>query len=243
MPIREHDRKFLRFSLINNVHRSEQMRQRQIAIATILTALAGTAVQVHALDLAGSDTIEDLTIALIASGQCGTGLNYVDGGSGAGENALIAGTQQIAPMSRKVNATTNATCNSTGEGMFFALDAISIVVDSAQTERCGSAGHIHAARGDAFVNDGTVPVAKTTPAAAPAGTLSDMGPDWGTKLLRLYAGNDGSGSASACSRGAHRTGQQLQEPVPEQLWWRWRQRQRVWRDQARVPSRRLLGYH
>jgi ABC-type phosphate transport system substrate-binding protein len=156
------------------------------------------------LDLAGSDTIEDLAIALIASGQCGTGLNYVDGGSGAGENALIAGSQQIAPMSRKVNATTNGTCNATGEGMFFALDAISIVVDSTQTERCGSAGHIHAPRGDAFSADGTVLVTKTTPSAPPSGTLSDMGADWGTKLLRLYGGNDGSGSAAACS-SAERT--------------------------------------
>jgi hypothetical protein len=176
---------------------------RKITIAAILLAMGGSAYQAHALDLAGSDTLEDLTIALINSGSCGTGLNYVDGGSGSGENAMIAGTQQIAPMSRKVNSTTSATCNATGEGMFFAMDAISVVVDSAQTEQCGSGSHIHAPRGDAFSADGTTRVVPTPGSAPPAATYSDLGTDWASKLLALYSG-DGTGSNAACSSNATR---------------------------------------
>jgi hypothetical protein len=177
---------------------------RKITIAAILLAMGGSAYQAHALDLAGSDTLEDLTIALINSGSCGSGLNYVDGGSGKGETALLSGgTQQIAPMSRKINATTNATCNATGEGMFFAMDAISVVVDSAQTEQCGSGTHIHAARGDAFSADGTTRVVPTPVSGPPTLTYSDMGTDWASKLYALYSG-DGTGSNSACSTNATR---------------------------------------
>jgi ABC-type phosphate transport system substrate-binding protein len=150
------------------------------------------------LDLAGSDTLEDLAIALINTGTCGAGLNYVDGGSGRGETALINNTQQVAPMSRQVNTTTSAACNGTGEGMFMAMDAISVVADSEQTESCGGT---HARRGGfVFSAPNTVPVVATTPSGPPVGPFPDFGADWATKLRTLFSG-DGSGSAASCNAG------------------------------------------
>lgn len=168
---------------------------RAIAFTAILLAIGGSAYQAHALDLAGSDTIEDLAIALINSGNCGANLNYVDGGSGNGQTALFNGSQTVAPMSRAFNAT-NATCDATGEGMFFALDAISIVADSEQTEQCGG-GHAHRT-GSVFSADGTVNVVNSGPTVAPVGSFSDLGANWATKLRTLFAG-DGTGSAASCS--------------------------------------------
>jgi hypothetical protein len=122
-----------------------------------------------ALDLKGSDTLEGVTKDLLlntAAWDCGgvgqpnnTGsgggdLVYVGTGSSNGESAIIAGTQQVAPMSRFLNpsvpgtgqvcglpnlpGTPGAASQTTAEGIAFALDGLSIVVSQATggTDAC-----------------------------------------------------------------------------------------------------------
>jgi hypothetical protein len=74
--------------------------KKTLAVAAFLALGAGT-MGVKALDLKGSDTLRSLTVQVInaCSGATGT-LVYKGTGSGAGESAIAADTQQIAPMSR-----------------------------------------------------------------------------------------------------------------------------------------------
>jgi hypothetical protein len=129
-----------------------------IAIATFLAVGAG-AVGVSALDLKGSDTIKDITIALLTNNALDCGgvgntpvgtLVYIGTGSGNGQSAMLGtATQQIAPMSSRM---TTAVCNDAGhanganaEGIVFALDGLSIVADDGFAActggaTCGSGG-------------------------------------------------------------------------------------------------------
>jgi hypothetical protein len=115
-----------------------------IAMAAF-AALAAGAVGVSALDsnphMVGSDTLKKLTTAILSkctteaatAGLPGTscgGLTYDGTGSGAGQSALLAGTQSVAPMSRALNT---GICSNAGrttaEGIVVALDGVSIVGD------------------------------------------------------------------------------------------------------------------
>ena len=76
------------------------MNKITAVVATFVALRAGT-LGVRAFDLKGSDTLKRLTLQVINDCPGATGaINYVGLGSGVGENALIAGTQTIAPMSR-----------------------------------------------------------------------------------------------------------------------------------------------
>jgi hypothetical protein len=153
---------------------------KRILTATILVVMGG-AQSAHAQSLAGSDTLERVTQQLIAACPGAAGLTYAGGGTGAGEAAIVAGTQQIAPMSRAM--TSCGGTNSAADGMLFGKDAIVVLTGSAQSQACGGG---HAAR--------TAGVAPTNPFADLAGT----GTAWKNTLRTLYAGTDGSGSAAAC---------------------------------------------
>ena len=83
--------------------------KKTMLVATFLAVGAGSA-GVSALSnikLAGSDTLKDFTLTVITAAACpaSVGLTYIGGGSGAGENAMIAGTQTTAPMSRFLGGT------------------------------------------------------------------------------------------------------------------------------------------
>src|SRR4051812_37509319 len=163
---------------------------RKTAGLIILLSVGGVASNASA-QLRGSDTLEGITKSLLTNAACnGGGLTYLGGGSGTGEDAMRAGTQNIAPMSRALNnntaVCTTANGNASAEGMLFGLDGMTVVADSEQTERCGSAGHIHAARGNTLASPTTSPLTETTPAAVPAPVYSDMGADWNTKLRAIY---------------------------------------------------------
>src|SRR5579862_6422055 len=83
----------------------------------------------------GSDTLFDLTTLALTAPQSNigpsTGLGYVGGGSGAGENAMTAAapTQNTAPMSKMLTA---QTCKVPGglvthaSGMAIGLDAVDV---------------------------------------------------------------------------------------------------------------------
>jgi hypothetical protein len=164
---------------------------RKTAGLIILLSVGGVASNASA-QLRGSDTLEGITKALLTNAACnGGGLTYLGGGSGTGEDAMRAGTQQIAPMSRPLNnnaaVCTTANGNASAEGMLFGLDGMVVVADSEQTERCGSTGKIHTPRGNTLVAPNASPITLTTP-GLPAPVFSDMGADWNTKLRQIYWG-------------------------------------------------------
>lgn len=151
-----------------------------IALASF-TALAAGTVGVGALDsvpsMAGSDTLKELTIAVLNScgancrgvsgGSSGTyGITYIGTGSGNGQSNMsgAAPTQGIAPMSRPIN---NGVCSTPiadragAEGLVVALDAVNVVANSA--------------------NAGAEGVDYT-------GTAGNPGNDWRNVLRQIYAG-------------------------------------------------------
>ena len=85
------------------------MMKRSLVGAAFVVASIG-AVGVRAgttVNLKGSDTLFDFTNAMIA-GCPGTAAPYAGTGSGNGQSAMLAGTQQVAPMSRFLN---NGACS------------------------------------------------------------------------------------------------------------------------------------
>jgi len=110
--------------------------KKSLMVATFLAA-GGGAVGVSAGNPAsfkGSDTLFDFTNAMIAAcpgTQLGSPvLAYAGTGSGNGEKAMLAGTQQIAPMSRFMNknaCTGTSSSPTTSQGLVVGLDGVSIV--------------------------------------------------------------------------------------------------------------------
>jgi hypothetical protein len=131
------------------------MRTLSIMGATFLLFGSG-ATAVGALDniaLKGSDTLEHITNDVLAAcpGATAGSISYVGTGSTSGENAMSAGTQTVAPMSRFLNATVGV-CNgppmsspgfvpgagaTTAEGLVIGLDGLSIVAEAASAAACG----------------------------------------------------------------------------------------------------------
>src|SRR5664280_2148896 len=110
-------------------------------IASFLVVGAG-AISASALDLKGSDTLFTISTDVITAKQFPNppnpvpwapvaGLNYIGGGSGTGETAMLNGTQQIAPMSRFLNSVCTGTAASptTSEGLVIALDGVSLIMN------------------------------------------------------------------------------------------------------------------
>jgi hypothetical protein len=115
--------------------------KKTMLVATFLAVGAGSA-GVSALDgvkMQGSDTLKDFTLTVITAAACpnAVGIQYLGGGSGSGENnmiASVAGTaalpQTVAPMSRFLGGTAaSAVCSvnaSKAEGIAFAADGLAI---------------------------------------------------------------------------------------------------------------------
>src|SRR5450432_1664378 len=114
---------------------------KTIAAVATFAALGAGALSVHALDLQGSDTLKKLTVQVVAAcpGAAGV-INYVGGGSGAGENAMIAGTQAVSPMSRFLAGTAaSGVCavdTTNAEAIEIAGDAIVISMNNGHQAAC-----------------------------------------------------------------------------------------------------------
>ena len=118
------------------------MKKTIAAVATFAALGAGT-LGVHALDLKGSDTLKKLTVQVVAACSGATGaINYIGGGSGAGEGAMLgaSATQAVAPMSRFLAGTgTSGVCqNDTtkAEAIEIAGDAIVISLNQVHQAAC-----------------------------------------------------------------------------------------------------------
>ena len=114
---------------------------KTIAAVAAFAALGAGTLGVHALDLKGSDTLKKLTVAVVAACPGATGvINYVGNGSGAGENAMIAGAQTVAPMSRFIaGSAASGVCavdTTKAEAIEIAGDAIVISANDAHHTAC-----------------------------------------------------------------------------------------------------------
>jgi phosphate transport system substrate-binding protein len=108
---------------------------KNLSIAGVVAGLTVVASSAHAspADLQGSDTLFGAVTQAITAAHLTSVLHYIGGGSGAGENALIAGTQGIAPMSRALS--TSAINNLLNQGVtpvqsVIGLDGVSMWVQS-----------------------------------------------------------------------------------------------------------------
>jgi len=111
-------------------------RMRLMYLAAIALAFTHDA---NAQDLRGSDTLASVTRDVLASCPGGEGVGYAGGGSPFGEQAMVDGAQEIAPMSRFLDA--DAACSVGGgaaaEGVVIGLDGVSIVAaESTLTASC-----------------------------------------------------------------------------------------------------------
>jgi hypothetical protein len=172
------------------------MRILSIMGATFLL-VGGSAATVGALDnlaLKGSDTLEHVTGDVLAAcpGATSAGTSYLGTGSSAGENAMSAGTQTVAPMSRFLNATAG-TCGgptagsagaspgagaTTAEGLVIGLDGVAIVAGASNAAACGG--------GLAFSTTRSFNVTDAT--GAPV--LNCSGCDAGTNVYHLTSWKD-----------------------------------------------------
>ncbi|HEY2899467.1 MAG TPA: hypothetical protein VGL59_02745 [Polyangia bacterium] len=179
------------------------MRTKILGAAFLVVGM-GYATTVKAIDnvaLQGSDTLEEVTKAVLA--QCpaavAKGITYNGGGSTTGENAMTATTptQFVAPMSRFLNPTTGVCAKGpTAEGLVIGLDGIAIVTSSIEGNKCGG--------GAAYTTDKSFLVTDSTGAAVTNCNGCDTGTntyhlqDWKDVLNLVYFGKPHTG-ATDCS--------------------------------------------
>src|SRR5262249_17809902 len=108
---------------------SMRMRLKKgLAGATFLVLGVGSASNAFAqLQLRGSDTLEDVPKDALTAANLNAVITYLGGGSGAGEAAMVGGTQHIAPMSREIGA---ALCTAASQQLLIGLDGIAVVAGS-----------------------------------------------------------------------------------------------------------------
>jgi hypothetical protein len=103
--------------------------KKGLAGATFLVLGVGGASNAFAqLQLRGSDTLEDVTKDAVSAAGLTASITYVGGGSGAGEAAMVGGTQVIAPMSRAL--TTSLCVAGQSQTLIVGLDGIAVVAGS-----------------------------------------------------------------------------------------------------------------
>lgn len=108
---------------------------KSLSIAGLVAGLSVTASVAHAqpAQLQGSDTLFGAVTQAITAAQLDSVLHYIGGGSGTGENGLIAGTQGIAPMSRTLSTAAINALNDQGVTPVIhviGLDGVSLFVQA-----------------------------------------------------------------------------------------------------------------
>jgi hypothetical protein len=172
-------------------------------VGATLLALGASAAKVVALDsiaLQGSDTLEQVTKDVLAAcpAATGAGISYNGGGSTTGENAMIAGTQTVAPMSRFLN--TNASIcpkGSTAEGLVIGLDGIAIAASSTNAGACG--GGLAYTTGHSFAVTDTAGNAVVNCSGCDVGTNTYRLTDWKDVLKLVYGGATHAGATDCAS--------------------------------------------
>jgi hypothetical protein len=118
---------------------------RKTTMFASFLALSAGAAGVGAYDavpeMKGSDTLNQITDALILACPGATGVLYQGTGSGNGQTNITAGAQSIAPMSRALNSSACAGAHAQqadSEGLVFALDGLSLIGETSSA--CNAAG-------------------------------------------------------------------------------------------------------
>jgi ABC-type phosphate transport system substrate-binding protein len=186
--------------------------KRSLLVAAFL-AVSGGAVGVSAGNPAafkGSDTLFDFTNAVIAACP-GTQLGPVGGtvvplvyqgtGSGNGEKAMLAGTQQVAPMSRfmtKNVCTGTANSPTTSQGFVVGLDGVSIVGSKSTFANTACNGDANSSCDKTFETTTGLGYNVADP------TTGYVYADWRDVLRVLLAGFDHTNNGTAASNIAAR---------------------------------------
>jgi hypothetical protein len=175
------------------------MMKKSLMIATFLV-VGGGAVGVSAgapNPFKGSDTLFDLTRALLVACPGTAPVTYAGGGSGGGQTAMLAGTQQISPMSRFLN---NGACTGTAaaptlsNGLVIGLDGVSVVGSKRSTTHVACNGDPNLTCDPTF-EPASGAAYNTAPVGAPGGYAFQ---GWRDVLRVLFAGFDhNAGSAFA----------------------------------------------
>lgn len=147
----------------------------------------------------GSDTLGDVTKAILADATCaaslaGLGITYLGGGSTMGETAMALGapTQQIAPMSRFLNSSnvSSGVCarGATAQGLVIGLDGVAIVVS--ETSGGTACGGALASSGSFQYTD----TSGTSQTYALSETVAGAGDAWRDVLKLVFLGIDHTGA-------------------------------------------------
>ncbi len=97
------------------------MKKTTLFASALILSVGATHAQAQ-VRLKGSDTLEAITKQVIAA--CGVNIVYDGTGSSNGESAMVTGTQQVAPMSRKVKC---SVAGAKKEGKVLGYDGIAMV--------------------------------------------------------------------------------------------------------------------
>ena len=198
--------------------------KRVLVVSATFLLVSGGAAAVGALDnlaLKGSDTLEHVTTDVLAACPGATAANttYLGTGSTAGENAMTAGTQTVAPMSRFLNPT-KGVCDgapsgtagfvsgaggSTAEGLVIGLDGLSIVAGQPNAAACG--GGLAFSAGRSFAVTDSTGAAVVNCSGCDAGTNTYHLQTWKDVLALVYAGKTHamSGTTRDCANDVRRS--------------------------------------
>jgi ABC-type phosphate transport system substrate-binding protein len=155
-----------------------------------------TASAINNVALQGSDTLEEVTKAVLAQcpGATTNGITYNGGGSTTGENAMTASppTQFVAPMSRFLNPTTGVCAKGpTAEAIVVGLDGIAIVTSASEGNKCG--GGLAFTSTHSFAVTDTNGNAVNNCSGCDSGTNTYHLTDWKDVLTLIYGGKTHAG--------------------------------------------------
>jgi len=180
------------------------MKKTIVAVALLVGAGAGTA-SAQTVNMAGSDTLYNVTRTLVASlGIALTDLNYAGGGSGLGETAIVGAgnTQELAPMSRFMGNTAStcasATQPATAGCWRIGKDLLTVWGNDVTTCDALTWGNTITVSDATGNNDGTF----SCPECTGAGLDQFAFGDWRTVLRVIYGGQHSSagGNTTAATK-------------------------------------------
>ena len=180
---------------------------RKTIVGATFVVFAAGASAVGALDnvaLQGSDTLERLTNDVLAAcpGVAGRGITYRGGGSTTGGNAMVAGTQTVAPQSRALSASEGCTNGgATSEGLVIALDGLSIVSAASTGGMCAGGLAFSTSKAINVTDAGGAPFDCT--ANGCTGSVYNLG-SWRDVLALTYGGVHKNGTKD-CNSNVRRS--------------------------------------
>ena len=207
---------------------------RRIFASALGAAVFGamSANSLAALNLQGSDTLEDVTKDVINVCGLGSVINYVGGGSGTGEAAMLGGLQQIAPMSRELKA---PACTPSASQLLIGLDGIAIVASNQllgdslnqtpddQTDDCS----------DTLAGGNSLSVPGCTAADGCATPGTYVFTDWRDVLAMVYGGQNHTAAPQLINRARNPARINCASPVRQALVNSWTS---LFRDSSADPQ-------